>query len=173
LNKRLLFIWWFLGTGLIVSFQNCGSKGFQSQQMSSELSAQCQAAIKKAAPDFSISPSELNCGDFNRYACERRIFSPDLADMTHSLKECLPGDRICVDVDVRQFNTSGARRAGSQDESEFAPGGEYNRQEVNCYHRMVYRGVTLFEGHADSMEEALAQAMAACERTQSHSAGGN
>lgn len=149
---------------MIVSFQNCG-RGFKSQEISS-VSAQCREAVKAAAPSYKLTREELNCGDFNNYGCERRIFSPDLADMSHSLKECLPGDTICVDVDVRQFNTSAARRAEPIDEAAFAPGGEYNRQEVTCYHRMVYRGVSLFEGHADSLEASLAQAMSACEKSQ-------
>jgi hypothetical protein len=109
-----------------------------------------------------LTASELACADFNNYTCERRVFSPDVSDMSHALKECLPGDRICVDVEVREFNTSVARATAS--EASFAPGGEYNHQEVNCSHRMVYRGVALFTGHADSLAEALAQAMSACEK---------
>ncbi len=162
-RRRLLLMWIVLSAGVVGSFQNCSKTGFKAAG-DSTLSSQCQAAIKKAAPDFKLSPGELKCSDFNEYTCERRVFSPDVADMVHQLKECLPGDQICVDVTVRQFNTEAGRKS-SEDPADFAPGGQFNNQDVNCSHRMVYRGVPLFDGRADSLEEALAQAMAACEKT--------
>ena len=162
-RNRLLPLWLFLGAGILGSFQNCGKGGFKSTG-SDALSSQCQATIKKAAPDFKLSASELKCSDFNEYACERRVFSPDLSDMVHQLKECLPGERICVDVTIRQINTQAGYKV-SEDPVDFAPGGQFNNQEVKCSHRMVYRGVALFEGNADSLEAALAQAMSACENT--------
>ncbi|MGZ3723244.1 MAG: hypothetical protein ACXVA9_09955, partial [Bdellovibrionales bacterium] len=70
----------------------------------------------------------------------------------------------CVDVDIRQFSTAGAMSQGAGDSASFAPGGDYNHEEIHCYHRMVYRGISLFEGAADSLEESLAKAMAACEQ---------
>ncbi len=150
--------------GLMVSFQNCG-KGFQTK-VTDSLSAQCQAKIKESAPSFKLSAEELNCSDFNQYSCERRIFSPDVSDISHSLKECLPGDQICVDVDVREFNTSSARKLAGVSPESLQPGGEFNREEVHCYHRMVYRGVSLFEGSGETIEESLAHSMAACEQAQ-------
>jgi hypothetical protein len=158
------FMWMILAAGMIFSFQNCG-KGFHpaiSESMSS--SAKCTAKMRSEAAAFKLSPSELNCGDFNAYACERRIFGPDVPDLAESIKECLPGGRICIDVDVRQFNTAKARASGVVDAASFAPGGDYNHEEIHCYHRMVYRGISLFEGTADSIEESLAKAMAACEQ---------
>lgn len=156
-------MWSVFAAGMVISFQNCG-KHFQPAESSQSLSSQCNAKLLSDAASLKLSPSELNCGDFNAYACERRIFSPDAVDISESIKECLPGDRICVDVDVRQFNTAGARSSSPDNALSFAPGGEFNHEEIHCYHRMVYRGMSLFEGAADSLEESLAKAMAACEQ---------
>lgn len=161
----MFFMSSFLGLGLIVSFQNCG-KAFKPASTDG-LSAQCHANIKASAPANKLTSGELHCGDFNLYACERRIFKPDIQDMSHSLKECLPGDSICVDVDVRQYNTSAGRKASGVTDASYAEGGEFNREEVRCYHRMSYRGVALFEGEAATLEESLAKAMAACEQVAS------
>jgi len=165
-KRRQGIIWGVLAAGILVSFQNCG-KGFKATG-SDSLSAQCQANIKATAPSFKLSAGQLNCSDFNNYICERRVFSPDVSDLAHALKECLPGDQICVDVDVREFNTSSARKLPESTSEDFQPGGQFNHEEVKCMHRMVYRGVSLFEGNSDSIEEALAQAMKGCEQAQSH-----
>ena len=155
-------VWAFFALGLIFSFQNC-SKGYQSKSAESlSTSAQCAAQMRTEAPSYNLSATDLQCGDFNQYACERRIFSPDTVDLTESLKECLPDSDICVDVEVRHFNTSAAQATAPA--SAFAPGGDYNHEEIQCYHRMVYRGVALFQSTADSLEQALANAMAACEQ---------
>src|SRR6478752_6900123 len=97
------------GSGLIVFFQNCG-KGFQAAP-NNDLTSQCQAKIRASAPSLKLSASELNCADFNSYSCERRIFSPDLPELSESIKECMPGNQVCVDVEVHQFNTAGLRSA--------------------------------------------------------------
>jgi hypothetical protein len=162
-KSRQKITWILFAFGMIVSFQNCG-KGFKSSTESVFSSAQCNAKVRSEAPSYKLSASELNCGDFNQYACERRIFNPDSPDLTESVKECVGGGDTCVDVDIRQFNTSAARASGVTDAASFAPGGDYNHEEVNCYHRMVYRGISLFEGSADSLEESLSKAMAACEQ---------
>jgi hypothetical protein len=150
-----------LTLGMVVSFQNCG-KGFQPVSADAFSSAQCSAKMRAEASTLHLSPSELNCADFNAYACERRIFSPDTVDLSETVKECVPNSQICVDVDVRQFNTTPARAAASAD--QFQPGGDYNHEEVHCYHRMVYHGLSLFDASADSLEASLAKAMAACEQ---------
>ena len=162
MKRRQKWVWGVFAIGLVVSFQNCG-KGFQAK-VTNSLSAQCMAKIKKDAASFKLSSADLNCSDFNNYVCERRIFAPEITDLSHSLKECLPGDQICVDVDVREFNTSPARKLAGVNPESFLPGGEYNREEVHCFHRMVYRGVSLFEGSGDSLEESLAHSMSACEQ---------
>ena len=126
-------------------------------------SAQCRVQMKaEAVQDISQYGISLNCGDFNSYQCERRIFAPDVASMTHSLKECFGSGESCVDMTVHQFSTADARERG-EDAALFAPGASYNREEVRCVHRFAYKGVSVFEGESDHLEEALAHAMAACE----------
>jgi len=159
------FLWILIVTGLMVSFQNCG-RGFRSLESSSN-SAQCLAKLRADAPSLNFSATDLNCADFNAYACERRIFSPDAVDMTESLKECTSDNQICVDVEVRQFNTSAAANTGGLPDGAFAAGGEFNHEEIHCYHRMIYHGTSLFEGSGDSLDASLAAAMAACEKAVS------
>jgi len=159
LRQKIMYA--ILTLGMVVSFQNCG-KGFQPTAADSFSSAQCSAKMRAEASTLHLSASELNCGDFNAYACERRIFSPDTVDLSEAVKECVPNSQICVDVDVRQFNTTPARSTAS--DAQFQPGGDYNHEEIHCYHKMVYRGISLFDGSADSLEASLAKAMAACEQ---------
>lgn len=120
--------------------------------------------MREEAASYKLSAKELACGDFNAYACERRIFSPEVSDLTESIKECVGSGNICVDVDVRQYNTATARNQNYTDASSFLPGGDYNHEEVRCHHKMVYRGTVIFEGASDSLEDSLARAMAACEQ---------
>ena len=147
----------------LFSFQNCG-KSFKSATAESlSSSAQCNAKMREEVPLLKLSAAQLRCGDFNAYACERRIFSPDVVDLSDSIKECIGGGETCIDVDVRQFSTALARARGIGDPASFELGGDYNHEETHCYHRMVQRGISLFEGAADSIEESLSKAMAACE----------
>ncbi len=144
---------------LVFSFQNCGP-GFKPSP-NRVLSSLCSAKVKAAAKAEKFSAAQLNCAEFNNYSCERRIFSPNTSDLSHSLKECILGDSICVDVVVRQFNTEGARTSATPE--SYLPGGEFNREDIHCFHRMQDRGVALFEGRADSLESSLSVAMASCE----------
>lgn len=145
---------------LLTSFQNCG-KGFESSIGLSK-SSLCQAKIREQAQKLSWSASALRCGDMASYVCERRVFSPDVEDMSHVLTECVSDGGTCVEVQVRQFNTSVARTPAA-DASEFQPGGSYNHEEVKCYHRQLYQGLAIFSADGDSLAEALSGAMASCE----------
>ena len=133
-----------------------------ASKASSQASAQCKAELKAEALK-GTSPYVYHCDNFNNYRCERRVFSPNVATLSHSLKECLPGGDNCVDVEVNQFSTASAL-AAQEDAALFAAGGSYNREEVRCHHRYFYQGVAVFEGEGDSLEAALAGAMKACER---------
>lgn len=124
-------------------------------------SQQCKAQMKAEAIE-GVDPGAFRCGSFNNYACDRRVFAPDIANMVHTLKECLGTGETCVDVEVHQYNTAGARGA-PEDEPQFLPGGSYNREEHRCHHKYFYRGVAVFEGEGENLGEALAAAMKACE----------
>jgi hypothetical protein len=156
LKRRALLV--LALVGVLSPFQNCAK--FKAKE-GDLFSAQCQAKLRAEAPSLHLTAADLGCGDFNNYACERRIFSPDVANMVHQLKQCVGSGDICVDVEIRQFNTYGAAGATGAD---YAPGGTYNHEEDSCYHKMIYQGVSLFQGAGDSLEESLAKAMAACEQ---------
>ncbi len=144
----------------LLPFQNCGKD--MSAARSSANSQQCKAQFKSEAIAARHS-GVFNCSDFSNYQCERRVFSPDIENMSHSLKECLGRGEICVDVDVRQFNTASAR--AFEPPTSFLFGGTYNREEARCFHRYVYQGLAVFEGEGLILEEALAAAMKSCEES--------
>lgn len=140
----------------LLPFQNCGQQMTAARNQSSTAgSAQCRAQLKAEALAAG-RPASLNCSDFSQYQCERRIFSPDVENMTHFLRECSASGSTCVDVEIHQFSTAEAKNS-DEDPSLFAPGGAYNREEIRCTHNRLY------EGEGDSLEEALAKAVAACE----------
>lgn len=148
-----------LATFVVFAFQNCG-KGYGAKDALSS-TKQCQAKAKAEAAQSTLSATQLRCSDFNSYQCEQRVFSPDVEDMIHSLKECIAGTEICVDLEVRQFNTSGAKAGATPEQMQ--AGGDYNHDEIRCFHRHTVLGFVVFEGEGDSLEVALAKAMAACE----------
>lgn len=143
---------------VLLPFQNCSSD--LTAAKSQAASQQCKAQLKADAIAARGS-GVFHCSEFNSYQCERRIFSPTLENMVHNLTECLGGGDICVDVEVRQINTSAARKY--EPEESFAAGAEYNREEFRCHHRYIFKGLAVFEGQGESMEEALAMAMRSCE----------
>jgi len=145
---------------LLIPFQNCG-KEMKAASYKDASSLQCKAQLKAEAL-ANFDAGSFDCGNFNHYACERRIFSPTVDDLSHQLTECLPGGENCVDVEVHQFST--ANLTGSEDPAFFEPGGSYNREEVRCHHRFLYEDTAIFEGEGDSLEEALSAAMKACDR---------
>jgi hypothetical protein len=167
LKARSLKLEFWLGTGLacltVFSFQNCGAK-YQPNASLSSNSTQCLAKAKAEALAQKIPAGQLGCDDFNNYSCERRIFSPDLATLSHSLMECIPGSDICVNVEIHQFNTLAAK-VGSTPE-QFEPGGDYNHEEIHCYHHLLVRGVALFDKSGESLAEALANTMKSCEASE-------
>jgi hypothetical protein len=146
---------------LLIPFQNCGKQMKAATYSEGSSSAQCKAVLKAEAL-ASFDAGSFECGNFNHYACDRRIFSPNVDDLSHQLKECVSGGQECVDVEVRQFSTAGLK--SSEDPALFAPGEAYNREEIRCHHRFFYEDVALFEGEGESLEEALAAAMKACDR---------
>ncbi len=145
---------------MLCSFQNCG-QGFESAHLDKTSSLQCKISLKAEALAQKWTSKDFRCDDFESYECERRIFSPNLETMNHSLKECLPGGSICVDVNVFEFNTSAARSPANED--EFQVGGSYNHEEIRCRHRWQFKGATVFEASRPSLEESLSATMAACE----------
>lgn len=151
-SKSKTVLWTILAGGLLFPFQNC-SQGFRTAAPTDLSSAQCTAKMRADAATLNL---DVNCDEVKDYACERRVFSPEVESRAETLSDCSRG--ACIRVAARFFNTAGA---GDSQES-YAPGGEYNHEEIHCYHRQTHRGLTLFEGEGDSIESSLAKAMAAC-----------
>jgi hypothetical protein len=139
--RRLLSLVLFLG--LLLPFQNCG-EGFRSAQGSVDLSSQCMAKVRT---ESKVQPT--NCGQAEEYVCERRLFSPAVADEEMAREECVEPE-FCVTVTTRSFNTDGLR------------GEEYDREEVRCAHSSRERDIALFVGEGKSLTAALDQAIALC-----------
>ncbi len=146
---------------VMLPFQNCGKPMHSSRSSDLSSTTQCKAELKAEALK-DVGHLNFSCGDFNNYACERRIFSPETENLSHKLMECAVGGEPCVEMSVLQFSTA-AIQASGEDKDLFKKGGAYNREEVRCHHRYYYMGIPVFEGEGDSLEEALSQAMKACE----------
>jgi hypothetical protein len=152
------------GILLVLGFQNC-SKGFEGVDVQYQgLSSQCQVKIQSLGAKLPIDLTSVDCEDPSQYFCEARVFSPKVPDYVENREECFDDSHegsVCVETQVRNFNTSGAMTKDS-DPMEFESGGQYNNVEVNCSHRTQYKGVAVFVGHADEFEKAFASAKAFC-----------
>ena len=137
-------------------FQNC-SKGFSSS--SSTVSSLCNA--KAVAAVRAEKAGQIACDQGALYRCERRIFTPDAVSSAYISEQCLGS--FCVAVETRVFATSEARTV--ENAADFQPGGDYNREEVNCSHELRAEGLAIFSGAGSSVEEALKQAWLACKGT--------
>ena len=154
LKKRALG---FLTISLtLFPFQNC-SKGFDSN--SATVSSLCNAKIVAAVR--AEKAGKIACDQGALYRCERRIFTPDAAS-SDSISEHCQGS-FCVAVETRVFATGEAR--SPENAADFQPGGDYNREEVNCSHELRAEGLAVFSGAGSSVEEALKQAWLACKGT--------
>ena len=151
-NSWLPWMAGILTTLIVFFFQNCGTMSVAPVGVEATSSNHLKA-----------SSAQLRCSDFNSYFCEEQIFSPDVLDMTHSLRECIRGEEICVDVEVQQHNTSSARTLAGVSEAQFQPGGEFNREETRCFHRLNGKAPIAVQGKGDSLAAALAKAIASCE----------
>lgn len=141
----------------LLPFQNCGQpmRAFYSATSAS----QCLAKVKSEA--LKVSQNNFyDCESPDNYSCERRVFSPDVANNSLKRREC--DDGICVDVETRHFNTSQAREF--EPAESFLPGAEYNRQEFRCSHRFNYQGIAVIDSEGESMSAALARVMDSCKQ---------
>ncbi len=85
----------------------------------------------------SIANIEPDCADLSQFQCEIREFSPTLAsDTKKNLEYCLDGSAHCVRYDHLIFDTSDQKQIDDLASADaFQKGGEYNRQEVRCWHQ--------------------------------------
>lgn len=143
-------------------FQNC-SKGYKASQSiasSSSASSQCKAEFAAKLIANKIPAEDLRCGEAASYACERRVFRPNVASGESHEVTCLAGDQDCVEVDVRSFDTAGATEGSVP--AQFEPGGDYNREEIRCFNRLQVRGSVVIEAEGDSLSSAFRKTVSAC-----------
>lgn len=141
---------------ILFPFQNC-SKGFDSA--SASVSSLCNAKILNAVR--AEKAGSVACDQGALYRCERRIFMPDAESSATISEQCLGS--FCFPVETRVFATGDARTL--ENGADFQPGGDYNREEVNCSHELRAEGLAVFSGSGSSVEEALKLAWLACKGT--------
>lgn len=144
-------------------FQNC-SKGYQASRAiasSSSSSSQCKLEYAAKLIANKIPAADLRCGEVASYACERRVFRPNVPSGERHEVTCLNGDEKCVEVDVRSFDTVGASQGAMP--AQFEPGGDYNREEIRCYNRLQVRGSVVIQAEGDSLMSAFQKTVSACE----------
>lgn len=135
---------------LVLFFQNCGD-GFRSAG-SKSLSSLCTSSIKLAAKSTPLDVE--TCQNIEEYFCERRVFSKDAENGVAEERECLAsGD--CLNVTTRYYSTKHV------EDTE-----DYNRSEVFCAHSHRVRDVAVYSGEAETLEEAIALAVASCGGTR-------
>jgi hypothetical protein len=146
---------------ILFGFSNCGSYE-PSLTSLTELSAQtCTAQARaKISADFSSSV----CDDISNFECERRVFRPGIVSGQSEKIECFSIGRksdVCVSVTTNSFDTEGAR--ASSDPKEFEEGGEFNREEIQCWNTKVQKqSIALIQAEASSLSEALDLALDEC-----------
>lgn len=137
---------------LSLPFHNC-STGFKS---SAQLSVQCTEKIRQEGAR--VKTEAVDCVRASLYSCERRAFSPDVANGVSMAEECT--EDMCVQVTTRSFDTSAAKLR--EPANAFLPGGDYNHEEVACTHAYRYKDVAAFVGRASNLEQALVFAQLSC-----------
>jgi hypothetical protein len=92
------------------------------------------------------------------------VFSPNVESNESIRSECGLTDaagELCVSVITHTFNTAGAREPAN--DKEFAAGGEYNREEIQCANsRLTQSGVSVIQAEGSSAFEALSLAIDKC-----------
>ncbi|MGE0631138.1 MAG: hypothetical protein AB7O96_01930 [Pseudobdellovibrionaceae bacterium] len=146
----------------LLIFQHLNKNETLIQEPSQPL--QCEADLRTVVALLPLDRDNLDCEKSENYSCERRIFRPDIETSEYDIFQC-PLQNNCLRVTTRLFDTSSAMQTDFSLE-EFEDGGEYNREQVKCQHKTVYRGLALFEGEANTIEVAYAQALEACQRAK-------
>jgi hypothetical protein len=147
---------------LLIAFQNCSQ--FSVSDAVSKLSASCSAKIQEQAPALAklLSVTPPDCESPKNYVCLVRKFAPDIENSTGEFLKCLDADsKTCVQVTEISFDTAAARNS-NYEPKEFESGGEYNRVEAQCSHKLQYARASLFVGLGDDLASAFANAKSKC-----------
>lgn len=160
LHLRHLFITLALTTSLV------GCKSFETVNEAAVASTSCVTKLRSLDPASLALESRVDdrlCTEMTSYTCEKRIFGPDVSNRDSLVTECGSAENqsLCVSVRLLEFNTRAARDA--QNESEFLPGGEYNRTEIQCTNRASqYKNVSLIQADGESVFSALNSTIQKC-----------
>jgi hypothetical protein len=145
----------------LFGFSNCGSYEPSLVSLKDLSSQTCVAQTKlEIAADFSSSL----CDDVSNFACERRIFRPGAISTQSTETECFSIGRksdVCVQVAKNSYDTEAARDGA--DPKEFEEGGEFNREEIQCWNTKVQRqSIALIQADANSLSQALNLSIERC-----------
>ena len=150
---------------LTLAYTNCGEFKSSPSKAVKVLSSTCVAKLRAATTPLAFAGSI--CADAANYECERRIFAPGRTNEAGEEKHCLSSaPESCVSVRVNVFDTSGAREGA--DPGAYQPGGEYNREEIQCWNKiLVSSQVSVIHSAGDSVAGALESAMGKCRERSS------
>lgn len=156
------FAVFFIPATFIIAFgfSNCGK--YEVLDSVANLSSQtCTAKMRaKMVVDF----PEALCEDISNFECERRVFRPGIEPGQSKEVECFSIGRksdVCVTVAENRFDTEAARE-GSEP-SDFEVGGEYNREETQCWNKRVQKNlISVIQSEAETVTAALSSAIEHC-----------
>ncbi len=115
------------------------------------------------ARSLAASPVKIKCDEIAQYKCNIREFSPDISNGEAKEQQYCTKDDQCLNYDLYSFDTSSMRETDQfAVAKDFEKGGQYNYQEVQCFH-ISGRSKGLAGDGAD-IDEALEQAIGNCEK---------
>ena len=162
LESALKYLLFFILTSLILLFMNCQSFVPISQTVNS---SQCKDDKKKKAL-ATVQVSKDTCDELKNYTCDHRVFKPDVADGEESGIKCFKSDKmgeVCLEVNSKFFSTKGNQDSEPENSAEFAPGGDYNREEFVCVNNAVVADeISLFSAESDVLESSFSMVYESC-----------
>jgi hypothetical protein len=159
MNLKLSIYHWLFLLPFIVLYNNCGGfKKIDTQKVLGSSTCQISAKVSLKLAQFSIN----ECDKLSDIVCEKRLFNPEVLSGDYLVKECISSSTLgehCFDLMVRQYDTSQA----DGEPEEFALGGSYNYQEINCYNKKwTHNNVAIFTSSAQSSVAAVEQLYKKC-----------
>lgn len=158
--KRKFLLYALAAAANALLYLNCS--GFKAGGVSLEnFASSCKGKLQLASK---ITFQNSQCEDTANYSCEKRVFSPNVENQNFSSEYCgeSGGRSFCVNTLTMKFNTETAR--SPETESEFAVGGEFNRDDYQCSYNLKVGETPIIQIQGTSVLDALTNAIAACEK---------
>ena len=137
-------------------------EGFASASVSSF----CLVKKREDIVNMLAKAHALECENAERYSCDKRMFRPQAVESDGLRSEVACEAGLCVPVQVLAYDTSVAAGKASFVADAFAPGGEFNRDEVSCYYSEAIGQPALITGAGASVAEALNEAIRSCQKAR-------